>query len=201
MIEIKKVAFKRGENQIFTSLSARIKPGEAVLLSGANGVGKTTLLQLIGGVLRVQSGEILINGRNVEDLSIKEQASIRSVAPQRRNFSLAYTVEQVIKFVPRKLKVENTDFIIDTLGLRTLLHKKVTELSGGEQERVSLALAFCQRADYYLLDEPFSAQDSKSIKDIIKVIKSLKKADKGVLVISHNQEALTQYFDREIKLS
>ena len=201
MIEIKKVAFKRGENQIFTSLSARIKPGEAVLLSGANGVGKTTLLQLIGGVLRVQSGEILINGRNVEDLSIKEQASIRSVAPQRRNFSLAYTVEQVIKFVPRKLKVENTDFIIDTLGLRTLLHKKVTELSGGEQERVSLALAFCQRADYYLLDEPFSAQDSKSIKDIIKVIESLKKADKGVLVISHNQEALTQYFDREIKLS
>ena len=201
MIEIKKVAFKRGENQIFTSLSARIKPGEAVLLSGVNGVGKTTLLQLIGGVLRVQSGEILINGRNVEDLSIKEQASIRSVAPQRRNFSLAYTVEQVIKFVPRKLKVENTDFIIDTLGLRTLLHKKVTELSGGEQERVSLALAFCQRADYYLLDEPFSAQDSKSIKDIIKVIKSLKKANKGVLVISHNQEALTQYFDREIKLS
>ena len=67
MIEIKKIAFKRGENQIFTSLSARIKPGEAVLVSGSNGVGKTTLLQLIGGVLRVQSGEILINGRNVED--------------------------------------------------------------------------------------------------------------------------------------
>jgi len=201
MIEIKKIAFKRGENQIFTSLSARIKPGEAVLISGSNGVGKTTLLQLIGGVLRVQSGEILINGRNVEELSIKEQAHVRSVAPQRRNFTLAYTVEQVINFVPKKLKVENTNFIIDTLGLRSLLHKKVTELSGGEQERVSLALAFSQKADYYLLDEPFSAQDSKSIKNIIKVIKSLQKADKGVLVISHNQEALTQYFDREIKLS
>ena len=201
MIEIKKIAFKRGENQIFTSLSARIKPGEAVLVSGSNGVGKTTLLQLIGGVLRVQSGEILINGRNVEELSIKEQAHVRSVAPQRRNFTLAYTVEQVISFVPKKLKVENANFIIDTLGLRSLLHKKVTELSGGEQERVSLALAFSQKADYYLLDEPFSAQDSKSIKNIIKVIKSLQKADKGVLVISHNQEALTQYFDREIKLS
>ena len=201
MIEIKKIAFKRGQNQIFTSLSARIKPGEAVLISGSNGVGKTTLLQLIGGVLRVQSGEILINGRNVEELSIREQAHVRSVAPQRRNFTLAYTVEQVISFVPKKLKVENANFIIDTLGLRSLLHKKVTELSGGEQERVSLALAFSQKADYYLLDEPFSAQDSKSIKNIIKVIKSLQKADKGVLVISHNQEALTQYFDREIKLS
>ena len=201
MIEIKKIAFKRGQNQIFTSLSARIKPGEAVLISGSNGVGKTTLLQLIGGVLRVQSGEILINGRNVEELSIREQAHVRSVAPQRRNFTLAYTVEQVINFVPKKLKVENANFIIDTLGLRSLLHKKVTELSGGEQERVSLALAFNQKADCYLLDEPFSAQDSKSIKNIIKVIKSLQKADKGVLVISHNQEALTQYFDREIKLS
>jgi ABC-type Mn2+/Zn2+ transport system ATPase subunit len=201
MIEVKKVAFKRDENQIFTSLSARIKPGEAVLISGPNGIGKTTLLQLIGGVLRVQAGEILINGRNVEELSVKEQASIRSVAPQRRNFSLAYTVEEVINFVPKKLKAKNTDYIIDTLALRSLLHKKVTELSGGEQERVSLALAFNQKADYYLLDEPFSAQDSKSTKNIVKVIKSLQKANKGVMVISHNQEALAQYFDREIKLS
>jgi ABC-type Mn2+/Zn2+ transport system ATPase subunit len=201
MIEIKKIAFKRGEIQIFTSLSARIKPGEAVLMSGPNGVGKTTLLQLIGGVLRVQSGEILINGMNVEELSIKEQASIRAVAPQKRNFSLAFTVEEVINFVPKKLKASNIDYIIDTLSLRALMHRKVTELSGGEQERVSLALAFCQKAEYYLLDEPFSAQDSKSTKNIIKVIKTLQKADKGILVISHNQEALTQYFDREIKLS
>jgi iron complex transport system ATP-binding protein len=201
MIEVKKVAFKRDENQIFTSLSARIKPGEAVLISGPNGIGKTTLLQLIGGVLRVQGGEILINGRNVEEFSVKEQASIRSVAPQRRNFSLAYTVEEVINFVPKKLKAKNTDYIIDTLALRSLLHKKVTELSGGEQERVSLALAFNQKADYYLLDEPFSAQDSKSTKNVVKVIKSLQKANKGVMVISHNQEALAQYFDREIKLS
>jgi len=201
MIEIKKIAFKRGEKQIFTSLSAHVKPGEAVLLSGANGVGKTTLLQLIGGVLQIQSGEILINGRNVEELSIKEQAELRSVAPQRRNFSLAFTVQEVINFVPKKLKVANIDYIIDTLALRTLMHRKVTELSGGEQERVSLALAFCQSADYYLLDEPFSAQDSKSIKNIVRVIKTLQKAEKGVLAISHNQEALTQYFDREIKLS
>ena len=76
----------------------------------------------------------------------------------------------------------------------------MTEVSIGQQERVSLALALTQSANYYLLDEPFSAQDSQSIEGILQIISELRK-EKGVLVISHNQDAISQYFDREISLA
>jgi ABC-type Mn2+/Zn2+ transport system ATPase subunit len=70
----------------------------------------------------------------------------------------------------------------------------------GQQERVSLGLALSQRANYYLLDEPFSAQDSESTRRILEIVTELKK-EKGVLVISHNQNAISQYFDRVINLA
>ena len=133
-------------------------------------------------------------------MSAKEQAQIRSVAPQRRTFSLAFTVKQVLNFLPQKHRVDDDSSIIQRLGLENLLNKKITELSIGQQERVSLALALRQRAHYYLLDEPFSAQDSNSTSNILELIADLKR-EKGLLVISHNQEALKKYFDRVITLS
>jgi putative ABC transport system ATP-binding protein len=177
-----------------------LNQGESVLLTGPNGSGKSTLLALIGGLLKAQSGRIEIDGFDITTLSSKRQAALRSIAPQRRSFTLAYTVEEVLNFLSKNLRVEKNDFIIERLNLQDLLQKKVTELSIGQQERVSLALALTQRANYYLLDEPFSAQDSQSIEGILQLISDLKK-EKGVLVISHNQDAISQYFDREISLS
>ena len=133
-------------------------------------------------------------------MSAKEQAAKRSIAPQRRSFTLAFTVAEVLHFLPKKLRINDNSEVIARLGLAELLHKKVTELSIGEQERVSLALALSQRADYYLLDEPFSAQDSRSSANILELISELKK-EKGVLVISHNQDAISQQFDRVISLA
>ena len=200
MIKVESISFARGEHQIYRDFSAEVNPGEAVLLEGANGTGKSTLVALIGGVLEPDSGTITIDGSNIVTLSAKEQAQIRSVAPQRRTFSLAFTVKQVLNFLPQKHRVDDDSSIIQRLGLENLLNKKITELSIGQQERVSLALALRQRAHYYLLDEPFSAQDSNSTSNILELIADLKR-EKGLLVISHNQEALKKYFDRVITLS
>jgi len=200
MIEIKAISFSRGEHQIYSDFTAHLAMGEAVLLTGPNGAGKSTLIQLIGGLLKPTLGRIDIDGIDIATLSTKEQAAKRSIAPQRRSFTLAFTVAEVLHFLPKKLRINDNSEVIARLGLAELLAKKVTELSIGQQERVSLALALSQRADYYLLDEPFSAQDSNSSANILELISELKK-EKGVLVISHNQDAISQQFDRVISLA
>ena len=156
-------------------------------------------MQLIGGFLKPDSGTIEIIGNDISKLKATEQADLRSIAPQRRTFTLAYTVVQVLNFVPEKKRSLFTHEIIEELGLVPLLHKKVTELSIGQQQRVSLAIALMREADFYLLDEPFAGQDDASTIAILNIINRIKN-EKGVLVVSHNADTLHSWFDREINL-
>ena len=200
MIDIKRVTFSRGTNVILDEFSAQVRNGEAVLLSGSNGAGKSTLIALIGGFLKPDSGSIEIIGNDISQLKAKDQAQLRSIAPQRRTFTLAYTVVQVLNLVPKKRRSLRTHAIIEELGLVDLLEKKVTELSIGQQQRVSLAIALIQEADFYLLDEPFAGQDSASQIRIMNLINEIKN-EKGVLVVSHNSDNTHSWFDREIVLN
>ena len=201
MINISSLSFARGSHQIYQDFNAHLEKGEAVLLTGPNGTGKSTLIALIGGLLKPQSGTIEIDGLNVAKLNSAAQAKLRSIAPQRRSFTLAFTVAEILQVLPKKLRVADPSQFVSKLGLQELLSKKVTELSIGQQERVSLALALSQEANYYLLDEPFSAQDIRSTEVILEIIQELKSKKKGVLVISHNQDAISKYFDRVISLA
>ena len=200
MIEIKNVTYSHSSELLLVDFSATINLGETVLVTGRNGAGKSTLLSLIAGSTTPQSGAIEINGKDISKVSGKALAQIRSVAPQRRTFSLAFTVQEVLHFIHKKRQSPLTSLVTEKLGLDDLLTQKVTELSGGQQQRVSIALALIQEADFYLLDEPFAAQDSQSITEILELIAALKAMNKGVLVISHNADALHSSFDREIKL-
>ena len=200
MIRVNNISFARGGSPIYSDFSAELAQGESVLFTGPNGSGKSTLVALIGGLLKPQTGNIEIDGVDIASLNSKGQAALRSIAPQRRSFTLAFTVQEVLNFLPKAARIKDSAAIIEKLNLNDLLSRKVTEVSIGQQERVSLALALTQSANYYLLDEPFSAQDSQSIEGILQIISELRK-EKGVLVISHNQDANSQYFDREISLA
>jgi len=200
MIEIKSLSFAHGKNQIFTGFDAVIQDKCATLLTGPNGSGKTTLLQLIGGVLKPSAGSIAINGQKVSSLSSKEQAAIRSIAPQRRIFELAFTVEEILAIIKPKNRADHADAVIDALDLRQIYTSKITELSLGQQQRASVALALIQHADFYLLDEPFSAQDSEYTQKLLDLIALLSK-ETGVLVISHNTGLIAQYFSERIELA
>ena len=200
MIEIKGLSFAHGKNQIFNDFVAVINNKSATLLSGPNGSGKTTLLQLIGGVLKPSAGSIEINGKDISSLSSKEQAEIRSIAPQRRIFELAFTVEEILAIIKPKNRAAHADAVIDALDLRQIFTSKITELSLGQQQRVSVALALIQRANFYLLDEPFSAQDSEYTQKLLDFIALLSK-ETGVLVISHNTGLITQCFSERIELA
>jgi len=200
MIEIKSVTFAHGKNPLFKGFSATVPANCATLLAGPNGSGKTTLLQLIGGVLRPQSGSIEIDGHDISRLKAKDQAKLRSIAPQRRIFELAFTVEEILAIIKPQNRAAHTSDLIDALDIDELLSLKITELSLGQQQRVSVTLALIQRADFYLLDEPFSAQDASYTQKLIDLITSLKRTT-GVLVISHNTGHLEQYFDEKITLA
>lgn len=200
MIEIKKLCFSYGKNQIFDDFSAVIGGNCATLLGGPNGSGKTTLLQLIGGVRTPDSGSIVINGHALSTLKTKEQAQLRSVAPQRRIFELAFTVKELFAVVNPKQRAPHSSETCEALDLYELFEAKVTELSLGQQQRVSVALALIQSAEYYLLDEPLSAQDSIYTQKMLDLISVLSKKT-GILVISHSTGHIAQYFDENIYLS
>jgi len=200
MIEIKSLSFAHGKNQIFAGFDAVIQDKCATLLTGPNGSGKTTLLQLIGGVLKPRAGSIEIDGKDISSLSSKEQAEIRSIAPQRRIFELAFTVEEILAIIKPKNRAHHADVVVDALDLRQIFTSKITELSLGQQQRVSVALALIQRADFYLLDEPFSAQDSEYTQKLLDLI-ALLSTETGVLVISHNTGLIAQYFSERIELA
>lgn len=200
MIEIKNLSFSYGQKSVFDDFSTLISNNFATLLGGPNGSGKTTLLQLIGGVQKPDSGQIIINGHDISKLKTKEQAELRSIAPQRRIFELAFTVEEIFAIIKAKRRAKHASDVFESLDLFDLFPLKVTELSLGQQQRVSVALALIQQAEYYLLDEPLSAQDSEYSRKLLELISRLSK-ETGILAISHNTGHLAQNFDESIYLS
>jgi len=188
MIEIKNLSFSRPTKEIFGGLSTSINSTGATLLTGVNGAGKTTLINLIGGVLKPDSGKIIIDGLDLSTLTTKEQSRIRAVAPQRRIFDLAFSVTQILGLIPHALRASHSQEVIDAFELDALADLKITELSLGQQQRVSVGLALIQEASYYLLDEPLSAQDSSHHDRTLDLLTMVAK-EHGLLVVAHNADA------------
>jgi ABC-type Mn2+/Zn2+ transport system ATPase subunit len=200
MIKWNDLAFYRKDKLILDSINGQLEQGELVLLSGPNGSGKSTLVNLVGGVLKIASGSIFINGEMSSHFKAKELARVVSILPQSRSFSLGFKVIELLTLLPEKRRSLNTEKIIQSLELVPILQSSILELSIGQKQRVSIAMTLIQEADFYLLDEPFSAQDSESVARILKLLRELS-IDKGVLVVSHNTDHVHANFDREIKLS
>jgi len=200
MINIQNISFARPTKSIFDDFSAQIQPNTLTLLSGANGAGKTTLINLIGGTHVPKSGSITINGLDIARLSPREQSTLRSVAPQRRIFDLAFTVNEILSLVSATQRSSHESDVIEALELSEIADLKVTELSLGQQQRVSVGLALMQEASFYLLDEPLSAQDSTHQDRALDLLEMLAK-EHGVLVVAHNLPASSSRFGAHISVS
>ena len=197
MIKVRDLSFTYKGEPVLKSLNLELQSPGLTLLSGANGRGKTTLVKLLAGVLTPTSGLIAYDGVDVKGIKISRLAELRSVAPQRRNFDLAFTVNELLAIVTKPTK--NRAEILERLELQPFLGKRVTELSLGQQQRVSVALSLIQESNHYLLDEPFSAQDSYFEGAMLSVLQDIAKK-KGVLVISHHTENVHTSFDFAITL-
>ena len=192
MIEIKNLSVARGKRTIVDNFSATIAPGSITAITGPNGCGKSTLAQAISGDLKYQSGEITIGGRELQTITLEEQAELRSVVEQNRNYWLSFTAREVISMGQREEDLARLDGVMQRLHITEYADQSVTTLSGGQAQRVELARALIRDTPIYIFDEPLSAQDSQSKARIIEEFQALQRAGKTIIVIAHiDRQALT----------
>ena len=200
MISIKSISVARNANPVIQGFIAEFKAGTVTAIIGPNGCGKSTLLLAIAGDLPIASGEILLNGSDLSKFAALELAKIRSVVLQQPIFNLAFTVREVMqmaRLAGSTLPSENQ--ALSDLEISDLAERKVTELSGGEKQRVAIALALSIDAPILLLDEPFAAQDVESTERVIKLLQKAAKSGKTVILVAHLPESDLSWCDQIIK--
>lgn len=200
MISINSISVARDANPVIKGFSAEFKAGTVTAIIGPNGCGKSTLLLAMAGDLPIASGEILINGSDLSKFAALELAKIRSVVLQQPIFNLAFTVREVMqmaRLAGSTLASENQ--ALSDLEISDLAKRKVTELSGGEKQRVAIALALSIDAPILLLDEPFAAQDVESTDRIIKLLQKAAKSGKAIIFVAHLPESELSWCDQIIK--
>ena len=208
VLELCNVAFGYRRQLLVYDISLAIKAGEMVGLLGPNGSGKTTLLRLLSGVLRPRQGQVLLQGRTLEQWGRRGVARRIAVVPQEFHIPFAFTVEQMVNlgrtpFIssffgsPGKGDQAMVQDAMNAAGISALASRIFNELSGGERQRVMIAMALAQQPLVLLLDEPTSHLDIKYQIETLELVKRLNR-ERGVTVVAamHDLNLAARYFPR-----
>lgn len=194
-IELKKVkkTYIVGEQKFnaLDGIDLSINQGEFVVVLGPSGAGKSTLLNLLGGMDKVTSGDIFIGNENIAKYSEKELTNYRAndvgFIFQFYNIMPTLTVEENVNLIKDVTKnTKNAKDVIKEVGLSKHMNKFPQELSGGEQQRVSIARAVMKNPKILLCDEPTGALDSNTGKEVLKLLKKQCDNDTTVIIVTHN---------------
>ena len=179
MLEINQINQYYGGSHILRDVSIQAPIGECSVILGRNGVGKTTLLKCLMGILPIKSGEILLNGKDISKLS-PEQRVREGLAyvPQGRDIFSTLTVEENILIGMAKFKGSKTHKVPEQLYeifpvLDEMKHRRGGDLSGGQQQQLAIARALASEPQVLILDEPTEGIQPSIIKDIGRVIQKL----------------------------
>lgn len=208
MIEIKNIHKSYGSLEVLKGIDAVIEQGEIVSIVGASGAGKTTLLQIVGTLDKPDCGEILYDGRRVDNLPDREMARFRN-----GNIGFVFQFHQLL---PEFTALENVMIpaligggnqsdaeqeakrILDFLSLSDRLGHKPAQLSGGEKQRVAVARALINLPSVILADEPSGSLDSKNKIELHKLFFDLRDEFKQTFVIVTHDETLARMTDRTL---
>ena len=183
-----------GKRTVIRDVSLSIESGQIVGLLGPNGAGKTTCFYMIVGLVRADSGRVLIDSREVTHLPMHGRARAGiGYLPQEASIFRKMTVADNImailetrKGLNRSERLERMGRLLDEFNIRHIDQNSGMSLSGGERRRVEIARALATDPAFILLDEPFAGVDPISVVDIKKIISYLKKRGIGVLITDHN---------------
>ncbi|MFZ7173921.1 phospholipid ABC transporter ATP-binding protein MlaF [[Pasteurella] aerogenes] len=203
LIEVKNLTFKRGERIIYNDLNLRVEQGKITAIMGPSGIGKTTLLKLIGGQLHPQQGEILFDGQDICKMSNAELYRVRqrmgmlfqsgALFTDLSTFdNVAFPIREHTR-LPEALIRQIVLMKLEAVGLRGAAELMPSELSGGMARRAALARTIALDPELIMYDEPFTGQDPISMGVIVSLIKRLNEAlQLTSIVVSHDvQEVLS----------
>ena len=209
-ITLKKISLSYNKRQILDDVSFNIREGEICGLLGPNGVGKSTIFNIITGLVKPDYGDIFINQKIVTSLPIYKRAIDfgLSIVPQTGGVFSNLTCIENLKAISeivienKKLRDEKVNLLISKFELEALQNIKAEFLSGGQKKRLVISLALLSDPKILLLDEPFAALDILTIRMLQEIIMNLQSTEEiSVVVCDHQARDLLNCVDRAIILS
>lgn len=193
---------------VVKGVSFQVESGQVVGLLGPNGAGKTTSFYMVVGLIRVDSGKVTLDDKDLTQWPMHERARFGiSYLPQEASVFRKMTVEENIMTVLETLKLSEKDRrerlqrLMDEFNINHIARQKAFTLSGGERRRVEVARALALDPIFLLLDEPFAGIDPIAVADIQRMIEVLKKRDIGILITDHNVRETLEICDLGYLLS
>lgn len=192
-----------GGRTVVRGVSLEIGAGEIVGLLGPNGAGKTTTFSIVVGLVRADSGVVLLADKDLTDLPMYKRARAGiSYLPQEPSVFRKMTVEENLLAILETLDLspaerqERADRLLNEFGLEAVRRNRAYSLSGGERRRVEIARSLVVSPDFLLLDEPFAGIDPIAVLDIQSIARRLAASGIGVLVTDHNVRETLSIVDR-----
>lgn len=214
MLELKDIKkhYKVGNTvtKALDGVSVAFRQQEFVAILGESGSGKTTLLNVIGGLDQYDSGDMVINGKSTKDFKDKDWDAYRnnSIGFVFQSYNLIghqgiidnVELGMTLSGVSKKERRKKAEEALERVGLKEHIHKKPSQLSGGQMQRVAIARALANDPDILLCDEPTGALDSQTSVQIMNLIQEVAK-DKLVIMVTHNADLAHKYADRTIRFA
>lgn len=210
IIEIKNINKNYGENRVLNDVSLKVAQGEVVSIIGPSGSGKSTLLRSIADLEHIDSGSIIIEGRDITEKSLdksEKKKILLKTGMVFQNFNL-FPHMTVRNNIARTLKVVKkvsaseaesiTKQVLAKVGLIDKIDNYPNELSGGQKQRAAIARAMAQNPDIMLFDEPTSALDPELVKEVLDLIKKLRDEKTTMLIVSHEMKFVKEISDKVI---
>lgn len=205
MIKLNNVTAGYSKIEIIKNINVEFEEGSITSIAGKNGCGKTTLLRIASNLLRPFCGSVTIRGREISTIPARELARKISYLPQLRTVP-NITVYNLVMHgrypylgfsrTPQKEDREIVEKAIENMSLDKYINKNIQELSGGQRQKVYLAMVFAQDTDIIFLDEPTTYLDINHKLEILNIIKKLKQMGKTVVMVLHDLSNALSYSDK-----
>ncbi len=213
MLELKNIKkdYPAGDSVVHAlkGIDLKFRKSEFVSILGQSGCGKTTMLNIIGGLDKYSEGDLIINGKSTKDFKDRDWDTYRNhsigfvfqsynLIPHQtvlQNVELSLTLSGVSKSERRERAIK----ALEDVGLKSQLSKKPSEMSGGQMQRVAIARALVNNPDIILADEPTGALDTETSVQVMEILKNISK-DRLIIMVTHNPELAEQYSSRIIRM-
>ncbi|WP_285768296.1 ABC transporter ATP-binding protein [Peribacillus sp. SI8-4] len=209
MVEVRNLFKKYHNKTVVEDVSLEIQKGKITSFIGPNGAGKSTVLSMISRLITRDSGEVLIDGKDMGNFNSNELAKKIAILKQSNHINIRLTIRELVAFgrfpySQGKLTKEDwvyVDEAIEYMDLADMQGKYLDQLSGGQQQRAFIAMVIAQNTEYVLLDEPLNNLDMKHSVQIMKVLRRLAdELGKTVIIVIHDINFASCYSDHIVAL-